>query len=279
MQSFATGGTILFMTDADTPQVTEKDKKQDILDAYYKLLDQVKDNDDDEQTKKSSATKLKQTADSLKTVFKHQIDDLASSVYDNVEEVMSKVEEISNSLTRLFETREVEKQKWESEKDQERKSRQREQEDYDYNVKRKRQLEEDDWVDKKQKREADLARREQELKLAEMELKELREKDKTFEDRLVKGIEEAVSKNSNQLNAEFGHKEAIQQAQAEAQIKLLESKLENLVGIVAGQKAEIERLNKQIDSANQRLTEIASGAVRNFRADPIQQSQTKQPNQ
>jgi len=265
------------MTNTDAPQVSDKDKKQDILDAYYKLLDQVKG--DDEEGKKSGATKLKQTADSLKTTFKKQIDELAGSVYANVEEVMSKVDEVAGSLTRLFETRELEKQKWELEKDQERKTRQREQEDYDYNVNRKRQLEEDEWADKKQKREADLARREQELKVAEAELKELREKDKTFETRLAQGVSDAVAQNSKQLTDDFNHKEQLQKTQAEAEVRLLQSKIDNLSGIVASQKAEIDRLNKQNDSADQRLTEIASGAVRNFRPDSNQPSQPKQPNQ
>ncbi|PIS21965.1 hypothetical protein COT50_04560 [candidate division WWE3 bacterium CG08_land_8_20_14_0_20_41_10] len=247
----------------DAPQVSEKDKKQDILDAYYSLLDQVQGGE--ESDKKQTTAKLKQTADNLRTVLKKQIDDLGASVYASVDDIMSKVDEVATSLSKLFETRELERQKWERERDEEKKSRQRETEEYNYDVKRSRQLDEDAWNDKKEKREGDLIERDAKLKEAEAELKELRDKDKTFEARLSKGVSDAVSANSAKLQQEFSHKEEMFNAQSRAEIKLLQAKVESLMDLVAGQKAEIELLNKQNDSANQRLTEIASGAVRNFR--------------
>lgn len=247
----------------DAPQVTEKDKKQDILDAYYTLLDQVQGGE--ESDKKQTTAKLKQTADNLRSLLKKQVDDLGATVYSSVDDIMSKVDEVAVSLSKLFETREVERQKWERERDEEKKSRQRETEEYEYDIKRSRQLDEDAWNDKKDRRESELVERDAKLKEAEAELKELRDKDKTFEVRLSKGVSDAVSAASQRLQQEFAHKEEMFNAQSQSEIKLLQAKAESLMDLVTSQKAEIERLNKQIDSANQRLTEIASGAVRNFR--------------
>lgn len=262
MQSNQKLSKILHMNqmNQNLPQVTEKDKKQDILNAYYALVDQLNTTVD-----KDSGAKLTQTADDVKSILKIQTDTLNQILNKKIDDVFNQLDNIAVSLSKLYDVKEQESIKLNREKENIHNAWKREQEEYSYQTARKRQIETDDWEQEKQKREEEIAQKEQKINEAGQELAELREKDKTFEERLNKSVNDAVNSATQRLQAEFAHKEELTNSQNDATKRLLEAKVESFANQVSAYKIEIERLNKQIDSANQRLTEIASGAVRNYR--------------
>jgi len=244
------------------PEVSEKDKKQDILAAYFSLLERLQKG---EGMLTETAGGLKQTATDLKTSTSDQIKFLSETMVKNVDEVTSRVELLASSLGKLQEIKSLEELKLRQEKDEAKKLWAREQEEYAYQTKRQQAQENDEWEAEKQKREEALTEREARLKEAEVELNDLRNKDKTFEARVTKEVSAAVNDVTAKLQAEQAHKDALELSRREAEKQLLESKVESLTRQVAAQLSEISRLNEQIDAANSRLTDIASSAVRTYK--------------
>lgn len=241
---------------------TAKEKKEDILESYNIALGNV---ETEGINSKQASLKLKQSATDLSSKLKRNISDLTENLNSAIDETISQIDLVSGSLTNLYDIKIKQEQAWDREKEEIKKSRAREEEEYAYQLKKKRQIEDDSWEIEKEKREKAIFQREKELKESDDELKDLRNKDKMFEARLAKAINDAIEDAKKKLSLEYSHKEALLASQNEAQKLLLESKIESLSRLVSNYQVEIERLNKQMDSASERLTEIASGAVRNFK--------------
>lgn len=226
----------------------------------------VKSVERDELPLKDPSIKLSHVKDTLSIKLKTNIAEISETLLKSVDDLVSRFEQASKLLTSLTESKVKQEGIWELEKQDAKKAGLREEEEYQYQMKRRRQMENDQWEQEKAKRELTIAQKEKELKESDEELKELRNKDKMFEARLAKAVNDAIEEAKREGEQEFAHKEELLKSEFNAARVVLEAKVESLAAQLSLAKSEIERVNKQIDSANARLTEIASGAVRTFRS-------------
>jgi len=228
-------------------KVTVQSTKKEILDAYQEAVSEMENKDDiDPKVIKNFQIKT----DGVRADLKRQTDSISETMFSEIEKVLDQIESFAESVNKLNNIKRSQEMAWK-----------RSQEEYEYELNRKRQKEVDEWADKKQKLEFELAERDSKLKESEEELIELRNKDKMFEPRLAKSVKDEVDKAIQNLESEHKHKLDLMNSQRDAEQKLLESKLLSQTETLQDQKKEIERLNRQLDSANERLTKIATGAV------------------
>lgn len=256
-------------TKLNLPKVSKNDKKENILNAYNQLLGQL---EKDEISVEKVTKKTEQNIQGLKSLAEEHAQNILNTLNQNIDSLFNQLEEVVASTTTIANLKIEKEKEWEEKQSELEKGRKREEDEYAYNFNRKRQKDEDEWQEKRQKRELELSQREELLKQAEEELKDLRNKDKSFDARLEKAIADAVKSNTQDLQKAYDNGVKLTNQQYEAEKNLLLAKIDSLTSITESQKNEVNRLNKQIDDANRRLTEIAIGAVKGYKNPPKDES-------
>ncbi|MBI5358218.1 hypothetical protein HZB69_01140 [Candidatus Amesbacteria bacterium] len=226
-----------------TKTVSEKNTKQDIFSAYQELLEKAEDQPITQPT--------------LNTVEKYN----KTMLTDLLDELRAKFTASENLLISLHKLQEAQKRTLAEEKQEETKAQSRQKEEFSYEFAKAKKRTEEELAELRAKTEADLFQKRQQLKDQEEELIDLRNQAKTFEPRLQKAVNDAVSQNTKELKVTFDHERALLVQEAKMTQSLLEQKIGLFETVVASQKEEIARLAQSATQATAQMTRIAERAV------------------
>lgn len=155
---------------------------------------------------------------------------------------------------------------------EEKKKREREREEFTYAFEREKQVAKDKFEDEKarlerdiefnrERMEKDLAEREKAVAEKESELEELRNQVAGFPEQLDAAVNKAVKETTERMKAEAKAKEDIQKKEFDGQQNVLTAKIQSLEKTVDEQSAQIERLSQQLETAYQKVQDIAVKAI------------------
>ncbi len=148
----------------------------------------------------------------------------------------------------------------------------REDEEYQYNLKITRKKEADQYEEKKQKLEKELADkkaafekefadRETKIQEAEAELKELRLKNASFPDELEKAVNAAVLAATEKLETRFGFEKELKQKETEGELRLKDQIIETLKAKIKDMETTIKELSQKAVTAETNVKDIAIRAI------------------
>ena len=192
-------------------------------------------------------------------------------------------EKISNEKEK-FEAEIAEKRgQWKKEQDlyaaqtkesleEKKKVRTREDEEYLYNLKINRKKESDQYEEKKQKLEKELAdkkaafekdfaERETKIKEAEAELSDLRIKNSSFPDELEKAVNETTKAVTEKLETRFRFEKELKQKETDGELKLKDQIIETLRGKIKDLETNIKELSQKAVTAEASVKDIAIRAI------------------
>jgi len=263
--------------------------KSDISQVLVGLSDKLEDASD-EYSKLEEAIKLKEVE--IKEIY--DIEKEALTLVTLIQAQKAKKEEFTAEIEEKKEVFELDmkekKKQWNDEQKEylkdlkekqleEKKKRTREQEEYEYKIKREAELTKDKLKDQeelfakqlvKKEEEFDakleeqnklLKERKEEMTKQEDEIKEMKAKVEAFPTQLSEKIAEAVKKNEKMLSSQYYSKEALLKKTMEGDKNLFEMKIETLEKTIAQQNTRIEMLSTQLETAYQKVEQIALKTV------------------
>lgn len=240
-----------------TKSVSEKNTKQEILEAYQDIISKV----EEKPISESTQNQIQKANASAVSSLKAQLNELTEQQSRVIEDIQSQMEAVMAVLGSLRQKSEQQKKSLEEEEKERMRERTRQEEEYTYEFAKTKKRQEEELKEARQKAEADFAAKREELKAQETELVDLRNQARTFEPRLAKGINDAVEEVTKEMMLQFEHEKALAEAQAKATQTLLEQKVMLLENTIEGQKVEIGRLNQTAVAAVDQMTRIAERAV------------------
>jgi len=154
----------------------------------------------------------------------------------------------------------------------EKKAREREAEEFKYRTAREKQLAKEEFEFEKARLQRDLqmkreelerglAEREKAIKEREAELAALQQRAAAFPKELDTAVAKAVRETSDRLGRETAAREELLKKDAEAEQKVLSSRIEALQESVKAQAAQIARLSAQIEKSYGQVQDIAVKAI------------------
>ena len=278
--------------DKDTKKVTERSTKQELWQAYNETRRLI----EKEPVESGINIVRKETKDALRSlvesryVIGEQFEKVSQEIIkdlDSLRELQSRIiKEKKGALDHFEEQKtalegeiDAARRGWLKEKKEYEllleagkqalaKERQREEEDYAYKLSLARRNEEDEYNQKREQKEHELAERERVLKEREAEIvameKELAETPKKTEEEIKKAKEdlakELVQRNETEKR-EF-------RLVAENEKRLAEMKITNLENAYQGQVKENESLRKQLGEVTAQLKQMAVSAIENRSGTP-----------
>lgn len=196
------------------------------------------------------------------------------------QEFESEMAERKENLTREIETIRAEWAKEKKEQEalfklmevEEKKRREREKEEFKYTFERERQLALDKFADektalekeirsKREQMEKDLAEREKAIAQSEAELNELRKRAQAFPKELEETVKKSVKEATDRISFEAKTKEDLLKKEFEGQRNVLTTRISALEKIVEEQSQQIAKLSQQLESAYQKVQDIAVKTV------------------
>jgi len=156
--------------------------------------------------------------------------------------------------------------------DEKKKSQAREDEEYQYNLKITRKKETDQYEEKKQKLEKELAdkkaafekefaERETKIQEAEAELKDLRIKNAAFPAELEKAVTAAAKAVSERLETQFGFEKELKEKETVGELKLKDQIIGTLNAKIKDMEITIKELSQKAITAETSVKDIAIRAI------------------
>lgn len=252
--------------------LSEKNTKQEIMQAYHELLQKTESG----PITADVVEKIGKVNKGVRTNLSTLVATVEQTLTGAIGDLTSQLENATDALEELRKAADTQRVRITQERDEEQKRRARDEEEYFYTFKKQKARQEEELFESKRRVEADIAARKEEIKAQQEELTELRGQVKTFEARMAKSVNEAVAQTTKDLTTQFAHKEALSAAESNGIQNLLKQQVAALSATVAGQKQEIERLNKAIVDASAQVTRIAERAVSRTDSTPtLATAQTK----
>ncbi len=187
------------------------------------------------------------------------------------QEMAARKEELSSQIAQTRATWEKEKaahdEALKAEKENLAKMRRREEEEYAYNTQQKRKKEEDEYLQMKNRQEAELkerkiafekevAEREKQLKESENELATLRAQAESFETKLAEAVQKAQAETEKRLQSVYAYEKELREKEVEGiinlkdhQIQTLQSKIKEMEQVDVSEKTVKDIALKAIESA------------------------------
>lgn len=279
-------------------EVSAKNTKAEILDAYEELLERYKKQastvnekekakqQQDNNTLVAKAGKLTPTAITQQsTTLLGDITAYFTQLRDQLTAEANKLTELQQAIAieeqRLKEIHDIQVaagtlaqliQSHEEYKQTTEKERKREEDEYTYTLKQQRKREEDEYQQRRTQQERELKEtqaqqekewqeREQRLTDAEQELNDLRSQVATFGERMAEAVSQSEARLQTELEASFQHQQAIKEAGYATQRREAEITIESLREKIAEQQALISSLSTQLAAANDKVETIAKASI------------------
>lgn len=237
--------------------LTYKSTKPDIWKAYKQLLDELS-HKPASPTLSSQAQKL--SVSSAKTL-KQSLANLHQLLDDELENTISGFNQINQTLEKFIKVKQTQEEQIEEENRLQKKRFQQEEEEFAYEFAKRKKTQEDDLAQTKKEQEETLKSRQAELDAAESELKDLHKLAESLDQKIQNATAEAIKQTTTNLTKDFEHQQALDKAQAQAKIELLEQKVTFLEKENSLQEKEIKSLQQSLSTASSNLTHIAQSAV------------------
>lgn len=181
-------------------------------------------------------------------------------------------EEVETARTAWTTEKRLHEQEIKDREASEKKTRERQTEEFTYNFNREKQLStqklkdelmalEKELAGKKEAAEKQFTEREKILHAAESELAELRRLTAAHKGQIETAVSQAVQSATDRLKADYTAREALAKSQADGERKVLEARIKALEQAVAEQTATTTRATTQLETAYQKVQEIAIRAV------------------
>lgn len=135
--------------------------------------------------------------------------------------------------------------------------RKREEETYDYELNQRRKRAEDEWQEKRQKQEKELAQRKEEIEKDKEELVSLRKQVALFDQERERVVKEAELSLQKSLNEQFANERKLREQETKSEKELSGLKIEGLVKENSRLLSEIALLKKSLEEATGQIKEIA----------------------
>ena len=149
------------------------------------------------------------------------------------------------------------------------KTRRREEEEYEYSRDRKRKLDEDQWADEKNAREAEMealeasvASREEAVSLREEKLDEMEAQIKAIPDLVEEARQEGIKKGKADVEKSHVFEKRHMETEFSYQKKDLEGQVERLEADLAAEKSLNASLQSKLDGAYAQMRELAADTVK-----------------
>lgn len=274
--------------DDELPQVSEKNTKVELANAYKILLkkyeekvkargiEQAKKTADAEIVKKAGGYTVEgilQQIDSIKRTMESALFELSHSFLDEqkrLEEIRSAIKIEEDRLKELYEieaasvkledfikAQEVKKEIFEEEYERMRLMRKREQEEYEYTISQQRKREEDFHHAK----EEDFKKREDDLRAQEKETQELRRKIDAFPRELTETTEKLRKETEERVEKEMRIQAELTAKEFEGEKKVFSTRINFLEELIAKQNGEIQSLKKELEGTMRQVHSIAEKAI------------------
>lgn len=279
--------------------VTEKNTKQEILEAYQELLAEASKGGSQESfaaseertTLKSASNETveKITADlsKLKLSFNQTLVQLTEQLTAEAERLaviqkaitiaqkdLEETQRIKVTAGLLYRMIEVQKQKeheFEEEMKEKRKTWEEEQHNYEETIKRDRTRNAEEYAYEQKlqkKRDSDEREAEKQVKLAvTRELEELRKKAGGVPQEIEQAVKEAVVKALADAKRDTDTKALLTKQQTDSELRLAQTTIASLEKTAASQMTEITQLKRQLDEATKQVKDIAVSVIENTRKD------------
>jgi len=240
--------------------VSPKNTKQEILEAYEELLGDITPSVPSEKSAGIVASS-DSMIDSLHQEFRSKLDDVAALLRHGSESLLEKLRAGTQTLEKTIQKKAELEQAMAEEEEQIRKRRKLEQEEYEYEFARRKKRQDDELKEQRAVFDMDMKKRRDVLAEQEKEIADLRKRAETFDGLIAATEKKAVDQTTKTLDSE--HKQTIAFLKQEhlATEQLLKQKADSLQQTLASQSKEIERLQKELATTNERLTRIAEKAV------------------
>lgn len=266
-------------------KVSERSTKQEMWEAYNKLLEKVerepiefhskqKEIDVHETLKSLSELKLKisRDLDKIGEEFLKDLNDMQdykNSISKNKQLMIDNFGEQQNMLEKemkkMKEYYEQEKKNYQSKFDEELRqktiSREREDDEYSYNLSIKHRDELDEFNRQKYIQEEQLKDRRDILESREKEIKEMEKEVTTIPEKINQSVKEAKEILTKEMLEKFSREKYESKLAHDSDVKIKELKITNLENAVKMQNTEIEALKRQLLEANRQLKEMAVSVI------------------
>jgi len=241
-------------------KVSPRDTKQDILDAYQDLLSEVVQGDTEQVTPKTITTSRQQVTD-WQTTVKDQIANLQINLTTTLEDLTQKIQAGSQTLELLLQAQAAVEENTQQAQTKVDKLRKQEEEDYQYDLTKRKQRQEAELKEAQEAHQKLIAEREETLKAAEDELKDLRKLRDGLQAQIDKAVADAVAMAVKEATSKLNQEQALLKQEALAKEQLLKQQVTYLQDQIAKQADEIKRLQQESAQASQYVTRIAERAV------------------
>jgi hypothetical protein len=144
-----------------------------------------------------------------------------------------------------------------------RKTAQREESEYQYSLKIKRRAEEDEWNNKKTKREAELLARENTLKAMETDYNNWKLNYQNMPQEIEAKVKAEVATVSNAMKRNYENEKALAQKDADMALKLAQQTIESQTKRISELEIALADARKSTNEATQRVQTIAEKAIEN----------------
>lgn len=201
---------------------------------------------------------------SVVEVFNNLIEKIVAARVE-IENLQRDIEETKESWTK--EQREHEVQIVERSRLEET-DRNRERETYDYETKLARKKAEDEFAERKLKREKELSEKKEEIEKDKQELDDLRKQVAGFEAEKEKEVKEACASLQKTLTEKYEIEKKLREQEIKAEKELLSLKIEQLSKENASQASEIASLKKSLQEASNQVKEIAVKVIESGSTSP-----------
>lgn len=284
-----------------TKQISEKNTKQEIMDAYREIVSQVSIDTVDlstedkkalESANKESVEKITNDLSSLKLSLNKTLTELTDRLTHEAERLTTLRRAITISQKELDETEKIKVQlgmlkrllelhvqkenelaqeieskrkEWETEQAEYvatlKRERTRADEEYAYARKLEKKQDEDERIQRRLTWETELQKDKEKLSQEKRELEELRKKTAQYPDEIDKVARDAASKAATETKKEADIKIQMLTQEHASQIKLERLKIEQLESLAKSQTTEIERLKKELTEATRQVKDIAVAVI------------------
>lgn len=272
------------------PELTSKNKKEEILSAYKELARHFHENASQakrrtEEVKQKDERVLTEEMGTLSVdgVMRHISDlemkarqwlaSIAEMLLKELEKLQKlrqaieidekRLEEIhqikaqADTLVQLMEAHQEKKREFEEEREEEHKVWKREKEEYEYSLQMERKKEEAVYEQMKAEREEEIAARERAFLEKEKEFVELRALKERFENRLVEEKDCVVMETEKRIKKEEETKASIVAERTSAEKHIAQATIESLRKRLEESESDVVRLKQELEIANRGVKDIA----------------------
>jgi hypothetical protein len=192
------------------------------------------------------------------------------------QEMAARKEELSSQIAQTRAAWEKEKaahdEVLKAEKENLAKMRRREEEEYAYNTQQKRKKEEDEYLQMKNRQEAELkeqkiafekevAEREKQLKESENELATLRALAESFETKLAEAVQKAQAETEKRLQSVYAYEKQLREKEVEGILNLKDHQIQALQSKIKEMEQQLKEASTKVDVSEKTVKDIALKAI------------------